>query len=67
MITADPSICFGQPVFSGTRVLVDSIVGQLRTGTPRAEFEADFPQIGTAAFDWAASLLDNDTASEGGV
>lgn len=64
MIAADPSVCFGQPVFSGTRVLVDGIVGQLRNGVPRQELEADFPQIGAAAFDWAAGIVDNDTNRE---
>jgi uncharacterized protein (DUF433 family) len=64
MITTDPGICFGQPVFSGTRVLVDGIVGQLRSGVSRQELEADFPQIGAAALDWAAALLDNDTNRE---
>jgi uncharacterized protein (DUF433 family) len=61
VITTDPRICFGQPVFTGTRVLVDGIVGQLRNGVARQELEADFPQIGAAAFDWAAGTQDNDT------
>jgi uncharacterized protein (DUF433 family) len=60
MITTDPGICFGQPVFTGTRVLVDNIVGQLRNGVSRQELEADFPQIGAAAFDWAVGTLTSD-------
>ena len=66
MITTDPGICFGQPVFSGTRVLVDSIVGQLHSGVSRQELEADFPQIGAAALDWAAAPLDDDTTEPDG-
>jgi uncharacterized protein (DUF433 family) len=67
VITTDPSICFGQPVFTGTRVLVAGIVGQLRNGVSRQELEADFPQIGAAAFDWAAGVVDNDTTTGGEV
>jgi len=53
MITIDPKICSGQPVLTGTRVLVAAIVGQLRSGVTRQELEADFPQIGNNALDWA--------------
>jgi uncharacterized protein (DUF433 family) len=61
MITSNPNICSGQPVFTGTRVLVDVIVGQLLSGVPRRELEADFPQIGAKAFDWAETLVDGNT------
>jgi uncharacterized protein (DUF433 family) len=56
MITIDPKTCSGQPVFTGTRVLVAAIVSQLRSGVPRQELEADFPQIGNNALDWAQTL-----------
>ena len=61
MITTNPNICSGHPVFTGTRVLVDAIVGQLRSGVSRKELEADFPQIGAKAFDWAQTLVVGNT------
>jgi uncharacterized protein (DUF433 family) len=63
MITTNPSICSGQPVFTGTRVLVDAIVGQLCSGVSRKELEADFPQIGANAFDWAETLVVGNTST----
>jgi uncharacterized protein (DUF433 family) len=61
MITINPNICSGQPVFTGTRVLVDGIVGQLRSGVFRQELEADFPQISATALDWAETLVVGNT------
>ena len=61
MITINPNICSGQPVFTGTRVLVDGIVGQLRSGVSRQKLEADFPQISAKAFDWAETLIVGNT------
>ncbi len=63
MITTNPSICSGQPVFTGTRVLVDAIVGQLRSGVSRQELEADFPQIGANALDWAQAFVVGNTST----
>lgn len=62
MITINPNICSGQPVFTGTRVLVNAIVGQLYSGVSRQELETDFPQIGAEAFDWAESLVDSNAS-----
>jgi uncharacterized protein (DUF433 family) len=52
-VNCDPAICSGQPVFRGTRILVATIVGQLKAGVSRAQLEADFPQLNATALDYA--------------
>jgi uncharacterized protein (DUF433 family) len=61
MITTNPNICSGQPVFTDTRVLVNAIIGQLHSGVSRKELEADFPQISAKALDWAQTLVVENT------
>lgn len=53
VVTCDPAICSGQPVFRGTRVLVAAVVGQLKAGITRTQLEADFPQLSKNALDYA--------------
>lgn len=42
---SDPGILSGTPVFTGTRVPVDSLTVHLQSGTPLDEFLDDFPGV----------------------
>ncbi|GMQ83224.1 MAG: hypothetical protein BMS9Abin05_2714 [Rhodothermia bacterium] len=42
---SDPKILGGTPVFTGTRVPVDSLVVHLRKGISLEEFLDDFPSV----------------------
>ena len=53
VVETNPSICSGQPVFRGTRILVAVVVEQLRAGMSRQELELDFPQLSQSALDYA--------------
>ena len=44
-ITVDPEIQNGQPVFTGTRVPVESLFWHLEKGIPIDEFLEDFPSV----------------------
>lgn len=44
-ITIDPSIQNGQPVFSGTRVPVETLFWHLEKGITIDEFLEDFPSV----------------------
>jgi uncharacterized protein (DUF433 family) len=44
-IVSDPSICGGQPVIRGTRVLVRTILGYLSHGEPVDAILRDFPSV----------------------
>ncbi len=54
LITIDPDILGGQPVFKGTRVPIESLFDHLEAGVPLDEFLDDFP---TVAKEQAISLL----------
>ena len=56
MISADPSICSGQPVFAGTRVLVSCVVERLRAGHTLPELQADYPTLNAEALSTAVKL-----------
>lgn len=45
LITIDPEILSGQPVFTGTRVPVESLFDHLEAGVPLDEFLNDFPTV----------------------
>lgn len=45
VITVDSEILSGQPVFTGTRVPVESLFDHLEAGVPLAEFLDDFPTV----------------------
>ena len=47
-IIRDPSICAGQPVVKGTRVLVRTVLAYLARGADIAEILADFPTLAEA-------------------
>jgi len=42
---SDPGILGGTPVFTGTRVPVDSLIAHLKAGDPLEEFLAGFPTV----------------------
>ncbi|RZK36063.1 MAG: DUF433 domain-containing protein [Hymenobacter sp.] len=58
LITTDPDILGGQPVFTGTRVSVESLFDQLEAGVSLDEFLDDFPTV-TKAQAIAVFGLDN--------
>lgn len=45
LITIDPDILSGQPVFKGTRVTVESLFDHLESGVSLDEFLDDFPSV----------------------
>lgn len=45
LITIDPDILGGQPVFAGTRVPVESLFDHLEAGVSLDEFLDDFPTV----------------------
>jgi uncharacterized protein (DUF433 family) len=55
-ITIDPAIMSGKPVFSGTRVPVETIVLYLSDGNSLEEFLEDFPTVNKAD---ALTILEN--------
>lgn len=55
LITIDPEILSGQPVFKGTRVSVESLFDHLEAGVSLNEFLDDFP---TVAREQAVSVLE---------
>ena len=44
-VTVDPEILGGTPVFSGTRVPVDALLGNLEAGVSINEFLENFPTV----------------------
>nr|WP_295927900.1 DUF433 domain-containing protein [uncultured Dyadobacter sp.] len=55
IVTTDPGILNGQPVFSGTRVPIESLFDHLETGISLDEFLNDFP---TVSREQAVALLE---------
>ena len=45
VITSDPAILGGTPVFAGTRVPVQTLIDYFEAGQSLAEFLADFPTV----------------------
>jgi uncharacterized protein (DUF433 family) len=45
LITIDEEILGGQPVFTGTRVPIETLFDHLESGVPLDEFLADFPSV----------------------
>lgn len=45
LITIDPDTLGGTPVFTGTRVPVESLFDHLEAGVPLDEFLDDFPSV----------------------
>lgn len=55
IVTIDPVILSGQPVFSGTRVPIDSLFDHLEAGVSLDDFLDDFPSV---TRDQAVALLE---------
>jgi uncharacterized protein (DUF433 family) len=55
IITIDKDILGGQPVFTGTRVPVESLFDHLEAGVPLNEFLDEFPSVSQ---EQAVALLD---------
>ena len=45
LITIDPEIMSGEPVFTGTRVPAQSLIDHLREGDTAADFLEGFPSV----------------------
>ena len=61
LISIDPEILGGQPVFKGTRVPIETLFDHLEAGVSLAEFLEDFPTVtkdqATATLEVATKLL----------
>ncbi|SEJ48362.1 Uncharacterized conserved protein, DUF433 family [Dyadobacter sp. SG02] len=55
IVTIDPEILSGQPVFSGTRVPIDTLFDHLEAGVSLDDFLDDFPSV---TRDQAVALLE---------
>ena len=55
-----PGILGGTPVFTGTRVPVDSLIHHLRTGTTLEAFLDDFPSVSQEQAEAFLTLALND-------
>jgi uncharacterized protein (DUF433 family) len=44
-VTTDPEIMSGKPVFAGTRVPVETLIGYILDGNTLNEFLEDFPTV----------------------
>ena len=52
-IISDPEILSGTPVFAGTRIPLDQVIGLIRKGTPDSELAEDFPSLNQEDLDYA--------------
>jgi uncharacterized protein (DUF433 family) len=55
-IISDPEILSGTPVFRGTRIPLEHVVGLIRKGVSDAELKEDFPALTKADFTHARSF-----------
>lgn len=44
-ISMDPAVCHGQPVVTGTRILVSQLLGALASGDSRERLLEDYPSL----------------------
>lgn len=58
LITTDPDILSGQPVFTGTRVPIETLFDHLEAGVSLGEFLDDFPTVSKVQ---AVALLETAT------
>ncbi len=65
VITVDPDVQFGTPVFTGTRVPVESLFGHLEQGITIDEFLDDFPSVtkeqAVAVLELASKVLSSES------
>ena len=68
LITTDPDILGGQPVFAGTRIPIETLFDHLEAGVPLDEFLADFPTVSktqaVALLETANKLLTSTNAAQ---
>lgn len=61
LISIDPEVLAGQPVFKGTRVPIETLFDHLEAGISLNDFLEDFPSVSkdqaTAALEIATKLL----------
>lgn len=66
IINIDPEVLSGQPVFTGTRVPVETLFDHLEAGIPLDEFLEDFPGVSkeqaVAILEMASKLLTSKNA-----
>lgn len=69
VVTSDPAIMHGTPVFQGTRVPVQALFDYIEAGDPLDRFLDHFPTVGrdqaVAALEEAASLVNENAAAAG--
>ena len=67
VISVQPNVQFGKPVFKGTRVLVQSLFWHLEKGVSLDGFLEDFPSVkreqAKAVIEWAARHFETETMS----
>jgi uncharacterized protein (DUF433 family) len=44
-IAVNPTVCHGQPVIAGTRIIVSQLLGALAEGQTREELLEDYPSL----------------------
>jgi uncharacterized protein (DUF433 family) len=54
-IVSDPAILSGTPVFQGTRIPLDHILGLIRNGISLSEIAEDHPALSMADIEYARS------------
>ncbi|MEK6232566.1 MAG: DUF433 domain-containing protein [Luteolibacter sp.] len=63
VISIDPAICNGKPVFRGTRITVETVFGFLSAGDSMENVLEEFPSLKRsdieAAFGYASRLVGN--------
>lgn len=64
IITRDPDILGGTPVFTGTRVPIDSLLAHLKGGANLAEFLGDFPSVRREQVEAVLALMEDILLSE---
>jgi uncharacterized protein (DUF433 family) len=57
LITRDPDVLAGVPVFAGTRVPVTTLMDYLEKGYPLSDFLDDFPTVTRSQAEQVISLL----------
>jgi uncharacterized protein (DUF433 family) len=63
-ITADPQICNGKPVITGTRIMVRNILGMMAGGYSMTKILDSYPELTPedvqAALEYAAKVIDEE-------
>jgi uncharacterized protein (DUF433 family) len=63
-VVRDPSVMSGEPVVRGTRILAETILTYLRSGSSRREIFADYPSLPVNAIEavvvWAEATYGPD-------